>query len=142
MTFLKEFWAFLRSSKKYWLLPILVTMLVLGALQLGLLLVRRIDDGTSRRVDPQGKFLCGGERVAEDLGQEVDHVVECVLLVVEDHYIVRRLAPGLRLGSGAGAGGGPGGDDGLGHGGFAVVGIAHGNDSRIESRLKLGPDPE
>jgi hypothetical protein len=32
MTFLKEFWAFLRSSKKYWLLPILVTMLVLGAL--------------------------------------------------------------------------------------------------------------
>lgn len=32
MMFLKEFWAFLRSRKKFWLLPILVTMLILGAL--------------------------------------------------------------------------------------------------------------
>jgi hypothetical protein len=32
MAFLKEFWAFLRSRKKYWLLPTLVVMLVLGAL--------------------------------------------------------------------------------------------------------------
>ena len=32
MMFLKEFWAFLRTRKKYWLLPILVIMLVVGAL--------------------------------------------------------------------------------------------------------------
>ena len=30
--FLKEFWAFLRVRKKYWLVPVLVTMLLLGAL--------------------------------------------------------------------------------------------------------------
>ena len=30
--FLKEFWAFLRTRKKYWLLPILVVMLIVGAL--------------------------------------------------------------------------------------------------------------
>jgi hypothetical protein len=30
--FLREFWAFLRSRKKYWLLPILVIMLIVGAL--------------------------------------------------------------------------------------------------------------
>ncbi len=32
MSFLKEFWAFLRSRKKYWLMPILFMMLILGAL--------------------------------------------------------------------------------------------------------------
>lgn len=32
ISFLKEFWAFFRSRKKYWLLPILVMILVLGAL--------------------------------------------------------------------------------------------------------------
>lgn len=32
LSFLREFWAFLRTRKKYWLLPILVMMLVLGAL--------------------------------------------------------------------------------------------------------------
>jgi hypothetical protein len=32
MSFVKELWAFLRSRKKYWLLPILVMMVILGAL--------------------------------------------------------------------------------------------------------------
>ena len=32
MSFLKDFWAFLRTRKKYWLLPILLMMLALGAL--------------------------------------------------------------------------------------------------------------
>lgn len=31
-TFLKEFWAFLRIRKKYWLLPLLIVTAVLGAL--------------------------------------------------------------------------------------------------------------
>lgn len=30
--FLKEFWAFLRTRKKYWLLPLLIVMLIFGAL--------------------------------------------------------------------------------------------------------------
>ncbi len=30
--FLKEFWTFLRSRKKYWLLPVLLVMLIFGAL--------------------------------------------------------------------------------------------------------------
>jgi len=32
VSFLKEFWAFLRSRKKYWLMPILITMVLLGVL--------------------------------------------------------------------------------------------------------------
>ena len=32
MSFLKDFWGFLRTRKKYWLLPILLMMLALGAL--------------------------------------------------------------------------------------------------------------
>ena len=32
MSFLYEFWQFLRVRRKYWLMPIFVTMLVLGAL--------------------------------------------------------------------------------------------------------------
>ena len=32
MSFLLEFWAFLRARKKFWLLPIMVLMLVFGAL--------------------------------------------------------------------------------------------------------------
>ena len=32
MSFLKELWAFLRARKKFWLLPIIVIMLVLGGL--------------------------------------------------------------------------------------------------------------
>lgn len=32
MGFLREFWAFLRVRKKYWLLPVIVMMLVLGGL--------------------------------------------------------------------------------------------------------------
>jgi Family of unknown function (DUF5989) len=32
MSFLKDFWAFLITRKKYWLLPILLMMLALGAL--------------------------------------------------------------------------------------------------------------
>ena len=31
-SFIREFWAFLRSRKKFWLLPIMVMMLVFGAL--------------------------------------------------------------------------------------------------------------
>ncbi len=32
MAFLKEFWAFLRARKKFWLLPIIVMMVVFGGL--------------------------------------------------------------------------------------------------------------
>lgn len=32
MSFLKELWAFMRSRKKYWLLPIMVMMVLLGVL--------------------------------------------------------------------------------------------------------------
>ncbi len=32
MSFLAEFWLFLRMRKKYWLLPILLLMLVFGGL--------------------------------------------------------------------------------------------------------------
>ena len=31
-SFIKELWSFLRMRKKYWLLPILVMMVLLGAL--------------------------------------------------------------------------------------------------------------
>lgn len=32
MTFLKELWGFMRSRKKYWLMPIIIMMVMLGAL--------------------------------------------------------------------------------------------------------------
>lgn len=32
MSFLKELWAFMRVRKKYWLIPILVMMVILGIL--------------------------------------------------------------------------------------------------------------
>lgn len=32
MSFLKELWLFLRARKKFWLLPIILVMLVLGGL--------------------------------------------------------------------------------------------------------------
>jgi hypothetical protein len=32
LPFLQEFWAFLRTRKKYWLLPILIMMLLFGVL--------------------------------------------------------------------------------------------------------------
>lgn len=32
MSFLVELWAFMRERKKFWLLPILIVMLVFGAL--------------------------------------------------------------------------------------------------------------
>ncbi len=32
MSFLIELWAFMRVRKKYWLLPVIITMLVLGGL--------------------------------------------------------------------------------------------------------------
>jgi hypothetical protein len=32
MSFLKELWAFMRERKKFWLLPILIMMALLGAL--------------------------------------------------------------------------------------------------------------
>jgi len=32
MSFLREFWAFLRSRKKFWLVPILVVALLFGGL--------------------------------------------------------------------------------------------------------------
>jgi hypothetical protein len=34
MTFAKEFWAFLRVRKKYWLLPTLIMLLIFGGLLL------------------------------------------------------------------------------------------------------------
>lgn len=32
MSFLKEIWAFMRVRKKFWLLPLLIMMVLLGAL--------------------------------------------------------------------------------------------------------------
>jgi hypothetical protein len=32
MTFIKELWAFMRERKKYWMIPILIMMALLGAL--------------------------------------------------------------------------------------------------------------
>lgn len=32
MSFLAEFWAFLRERKKFWLLPVILVMLVFGGL--------------------------------------------------------------------------------------------------------------
>ncbi|HQS59875.1 MAG TPA: DUF5989 family protein [Gallionellaceae bacterium] len=32
MSFLRELWAFMRARKKYWLIPILVMMAILGGL--------------------------------------------------------------------------------------------------------------
>lgn len=32
MSLLKEFWLFLREQKKLWLLPLIITMLLLGAI--------------------------------------------------------------------------------------------------------------
>lgn len=32
MSFIKELWAFMRSRKKFWLMPIIVMMAILGAL--------------------------------------------------------------------------------------------------------------
>ena len=32
MSFLREFWAFLRVRKKFWLLPILIALVLFGAL--------------------------------------------------------------------------------------------------------------
>jgi hypothetical protein len=32
MEFIKEFWEFIRVRKKYWLLPILLTLVLFGAL--------------------------------------------------------------------------------------------------------------
>jgi hypothetical protein len=32
LSFLKELWAFMRVRKKFWLLPIMITMVFLGAL--------------------------------------------------------------------------------------------------------------
>ena len=33
-SFLKEFWAFLRARKKYWLIPLIIVTVVLGGLLL------------------------------------------------------------------------------------------------------------
>ena len=32
MSFIAELWAFMRSRKKYWMIPILVTMAIVGGL--------------------------------------------------------------------------------------------------------------
>lgn len=32
MSFIRELWAFMRSRKKYWLLPIVIMMVLLGAM--------------------------------------------------------------------------------------------------------------
>jgi hypothetical protein len=34
MSFLKEFWKFMRARKKYWLLPVIIVMLILGGVLL------------------------------------------------------------------------------------------------------------
>lgn len=34
MRFLKEFWAFLAERKKFWMLPIIIVMLLLGGLMI------------------------------------------------------------------------------------------------------------
>jgi uncharacterized membrane protein YjdF len=34
MTFMLEFWAFMRARKKYWLMPIILVMLVFGSMLL------------------------------------------------------------------------------------------------------------
>src|SRR4028119_2508795 len=57
----------------------------LFTLELGLLAMRRQDDGAAGVVDPQGELLGGRQRVAEELGQQLDHVFERMLLIVEDH---------------------------------------------------------
>ena len=67
----------------------------LVALQLGQLLVGRVDDGAPGRVDPQGQLFGLRERVAEELDEQLDDVRERVLLVVEDHDVVRGHAPRL-----------------------------------------------
>ena len=48
ISFLKEFWAFLRARKKYWLLPILIMMLIFGGL-----LVLTSFAGQVRAIDPR-----------------------------------------------------------------------------------------
>ena len=32
MSFLKEFWAYMRTRKKFWLIPIMLVMVILGGL--------------------------------------------------------------------------------------------------------------
>jgi hypothetical protein len=32
IAFVQEFWAFLRTRKKYWLLPVIITMAIFGGL--------------------------------------------------------------------------------------------------------------
>jgi hypothetical protein len=32
ISFVQEFWAFLRTRKKYWLLPVIITMAIFGGL--------------------------------------------------------------------------------------------------------------
>ncbi len=32
MSFIKELWAFMRTRKKYWLIPVIVTMTIVGGL--------------------------------------------------------------------------------------------------------------
>jgi len=32
MTFLRELWGFLKTRKKFWLLPIIIVLLIMGAL--------------------------------------------------------------------------------------------------------------
>ncbi len=32
MSFIKEFWEFLRARKKYWLLPIIIVLVIFGGL--------------------------------------------------------------------------------------------------------------
>lgn len=34
MSFLAEFWKFMRARKKYWLLPVIIVMLILGGVLL------------------------------------------------------------------------------------------------------------
>src|SRR5262249_50837692 len=60
-------------------------------------LVGRHDDGPAPRVDLPGQVLGAGERVPEELHEHLDHVLERVILVVDQDHVVRRQAPGASL---------------------------------------------
>src|SRR5262249_32548875 len=54
-------------------------------------------DRAPARVDAQGQLLRLGKGMAEELDEQLDDVRESVLLVIEDHDIVRRQAARVLL---------------------------------------------
>src|SRR5271157_2585048 len=69
----------------------------LVAFQLGFLFVRRVNDRPTPRVDLPGQVLGPGNRMSEQLDQHLDDVFEGVILVVENHDVIRRDTPGSGL---------------------------------------------